>query len=252
MFIKLNESTKNIKEELTVKKLITAWILVVCMLMSMGVVAFATGSENADTVPVGDVYELSPADWPARHWVFMTEEEIEGYEANGWERYVGVIWYDANKNVMTNCFVKPKDVQKLYNEGCTFHVMYTWVCSAENCTLKSGEQSVSVGRWILSPEQATEYHKTYVKPELKILKMVPTISFESQFYYNGLACEVTGEEEQRILDGVKFVRYKFDSYDYGYGSKLYLRNGEYDEYTFAEALEAAQNNAFQNELPAWK
>ena len=234
------------------RKLITAWILVVCMLMSMSIVAVATGVENGDAVTVGDVYEMVPADWPTKHWVYMTEEEIEGYESRGWERYVGVIWYDADRNVMTSAIVSPKQVQKLYNEGCTFHVMYTWVCSADAFENKFGEQSVSVGRWILSPEQAIEYHTTYMKPELKIIKMVPNISYESQFYYNGLACEVTGEEEQKILDSVKFVRHKFDFYDYGYGSKLYLRNGEYEEYTYTEALENATQHAFQNELPNWK
>lgn len=221
------------------------WTLVVCILMSMGIVCTTAVAE-------GDVYYLDSAGWPSRHWEYMNDSLIAEYEAEGWERYTGVLWYDKDWHAADFQNVAVSDIKELYDEGYTFHVIYSWICPADVLN-KNGEQSVYVGRWILSSDQAIEYHKTYVKPEIpsELPNDVDAV-FISQFYYNNMACELDGTESEEVLENVEFIRHQFDNYHFGKGSELFLNSGENESYDYEAVLEILENaGGFFNEMPAW-
>ncbi|MBO5142585.1 MAG: hypothetical protein J6C46_06245 [Clostridia bacterium] len=225
------------------------WV-VLCMFAfaSVGNIALA---DNAQTE--GDVYYQNLENWPYQHWVFMDDSEIASFEADGWVRRTGELWYDANHHHDPDDpkiqDVSVEDVQELYNEGYTFHLNYTWVCPKE-IQQTYGNQSVSVGYWILSPDEVCEYLSTYVKPEIKP-NSNHSVSFVSEWYYKGQLAIFDGTETEEELNKFSMVRNIFETYNYGFGSKLYLRNGMFEEYSYSEAVEISQTISFSDELPVW-
>lgn len=225
------------------------WVMVVCMLMTMGmmnITAIAEGTENE-----GMVYLMNPEGWPKMHWAYMSDEEVASYEGAGWVRDTGVLWmyFDGMSWTYDPSVQLPQDteVQELYNDGYTCNVFYTWLRPNVN----GHEQSVTVGQWVLSPELAAEYMNTFVIPEFKMLKTAYE-TYDSEWYYNGVSAALTGNENEKQLEKFSFVRFIYQTFDYGFGSKLYLRNGDAKVYTYAEAIEENEKVGFFNEMPAWK
>ena len=229
------------------KKLFVLW-MALCMLITMGMVsavpAFAEGVS-------GDVYRFNPEGYPCKHWVYMTQAQIEKYQSAGWEMYVGTLWIGPEDEVVEFQQVKTSDIQELYNQGYKVVAYYTWRHDGVSLG-KNQEQSVSVGVWKYSPEQAIEYYRTFVKPELVTNKMQPTVFYLSQWYYDGIACsDPNGYETEEEQGKLEFVRYYFDLYKFGYGSELYLRNGECNVYSYQNVLKMNDTVGFQNEMPVW-
>jgi hypothetical protein len=221
------------------------WVLVACMLMSMSMVSVTAVAE-------GDVYYFEENGWPGRHWEYMSEYLIADYEAEGWERYTGVLWYDKDWNAADFVFVDVDKIDELYNQGYSFHVIYSWICPVE-ISGKTGEQSVYVGRWILSREEAKAYYTTYIKPEIPAELGDAEIVYMSQFYYEGKACEIDGTEGEAILEDVMFIRFLFDNYSFGNGSELFIRTGEFEDYNCSYVLKMIEDgDAFFYEMPSWK
>ena len=229
------------------------WILVVCMLFTMSMVNITTAVADGANLVGTDTYSLNPEGYPSKHWCLMTEDEIALYEELGWERVTGVLWYDDERYVIDFTEINTADIQNMYNAGYTCHVLYTWVCPARKLN-KYQEQSVSVGSWILSPEQAEEYQTTVVVPWIDVMGLNenPEVSFMSQWYYENMASSMPDINLTEGKEKYLYVRYVFDTYEYGKGSVLYLRNGDQLEYTFDEVLEVVETSGgFENELPVW-
>ncbi len=229
------------------KKLFVLW-MVLCTLitMSVGIAVPAI----ADGVP-GDVYRFNAEGYPNRHWVYMTQDQIEEYQSAGWEMYIGTLWVGPDDEVVEFQQVKTSQIQELYNQGYKVVAYYTWRHDGVSLG-KNQEQSVSVGVWKYSPEQAVEYYRTFVKPEIVMNKMTPKVFHLSQWFYDGIACsDPNGVETTEELAKLEFVRYHFDMYKFGYGSELYLRNGECSVYSYQEALKMNETVGFQNEMPVW-
>ena len=111
---------------------------------------------------------------------------------------------------------------------------------------------MSVGVWKYSPDQAIEYYRTFVRPEIITNKMRPEVFYLSQWFYDGfIYSEPDGSETDEELAKLNFVRYQFDMYKFGYGSQLFLKNGEYDAFSYQEAQNINETVGFQNEMPAW-
>lgn len=206
-----------------------------------------------------DEYELNPAGWPDRHWEYMTQDEITAFEAAGWQRYVGVLWYnDSNykyaPEVDTADAISIADVEAYYDQGYSFHVIYHWLMDGRLIG-KQTEQSVYVGRWRLSREQAVEYFENNLTVPALMMNVKPLPEYYSLWYYNGKECSVPEKDDPLY----KFVRIAYDCYDLGFGSKIWLRNGEYalnDEtgnnyFTYAEYWGFA-STGFDYEMPHWE
>lgn len=222
-------------------------LLTLALLMIMGMTVFACADGNTG-VTEGDAYDLNPANWPNRHWCYMTANEIAQYEAIGWQRYTGVLWYDDEGKAMDFAEVQTDAIQNLYNKGYSFHVIYHWLCPGEKLG-KHQEQSVYVGRWKLSPSQAIEYHNTYVVPELTMVGDSQN-SYYSQWYFkNQESKEPEDSDPVEILPYYSYVRHIFETYMLGYGSELYLRTGNYDCYSLDEAIAIG---AFDSEIVHWE
>ena len=227
------------------------WVMVICMLMTMGmanVTAFADGTNGTDQ------YYLQPENWPNKHWALMDDEEVAAIEEAGWIREEGVLWayFDGTSWTYTSEVedANASEVQDLYNKGYQFSVLYTWVCPAEFLGTAS-EQSVSVGQWVMSPEEATEYLKTYQIPEYPV-GSISYSTFDSEWYNgDGISADMTGNESEEELKKFTLVRYIYNTYDYGYGSKLFIRNGEAEVYTYEEACVVNESTGFFNEMPKW-
>lgn len=242
------EITRQEKGGVLMKKRFGLWILVLCMLltMSMGlaVPAFADGN-------VGDEYHLDPEGYPKQHWVYMSDEQIDSYLSAGWEMYAGTLWIGPNDEVVEFQQVKTSEIQELYNQGYKVVAYYTWRHDGVSLG-KNQEQSVSVGVWKYSPDQAIEYYRTFVRPEIITNKMRPEVFYLSQWFYDGfIYSEPDGSETDEELAKLNFVRYQFDMYKFGYGSQLFLKNGEYDAFSYQEAQNINETVGFQNEMPAW-
>lgn len=226
------------------------WILMVFVLFTMSMANLTISV--ADTKN-GDSYFFNSEGWPTKHWIYMTDGEIKSYESFGWKRETGVLWYDSERYVVEFDELKTSQIQNLYNQGHTFHVLYTWTCPANKLN-KYTEQSVSVGYWQFSPAQARVYHESYEVPEIEVdsLSELPAVQFMSQWYYDGQACDTPDTELTENIDKYIRVRYVFDMFDFGFGSKLYLRNGDLVEQTFEEALKALNDGKYaENELHVW-
>lgn len=219
-----------------------ALVLLMSMSGMFSAIAFADGEEA-----LGDIYYFNPEGWPTKHWVFMTNEEVASYEAAGWEQNVGVLWYDRNWDAVDINDIEIDRIGELYNDGYRLAVLYTWICPASVLN-KYQEQSVSVGTWILSAEQVAAYYTNgFVVPELPDLATATSYHFMTQGYFNGQACGVP--DDSMVLTNFRCARFVFELHDFMYGSKLYIRNGEYVLYTFEEI-----QNGLENEIPwhAWE
>lgn len=223
------------------------WVMA-CVLMFAGlnITAFA---ENANGVE-GVEYYLNQEGWPTKHWAFMSDEEVGSYEAAGWQRDTGVLWmyFDGQSWTYDSSVQLPEEseVQGLYSDGYTCNVFYTWIRPNVN----GHDESVTVGQWVLSPDQATELMGTFVVPEFKMIK-TSYDTYDSEWYYDGVSASLSGEETEEELAKFTFVRFIYQTFDYGFGSKLYLRNGEAKQYSFAEAVEENEKVGFFNEMPNW-
>ena len=193
---------------------------------------------------LGDEYELNPEGWPDRFWGYMTPETVAEYEAMGWQKYRGMLWYDPNaeyaKEVDQMADLTSEKIQDLYNQGYTCHVIYHWLCDGRLLG-KHQEQSVYVGRRILSPQEAGEAYATGVSnaledPVYENTGVEPSVEYYSMWFYNG---KEAAEPKDNELDddNYKFVRIEYDAYDFGYGARLYLRNGNFVEFSLKEILE---------------
>ena len=135
-----------------------------------------------------DVYYLNPEGWPTKHWTFMTYDEIAAYEAAGWSRTVGFVWYDKNWKVVDINRVGTNQIKSYYNhDGYRLVVLYNWVCPGSILN-KYEEQSVSVGVWQLPSDMAVKFFKDCSVPEIPVLGNVKSYEFMTQGYYNGQAC----------------------------------------------------------------
>lgn len=225
------------------------WVLVVSLFMSMNMV-FATAVADGVSSNEGDVYYQNREGWPNKHWILMSSEEISTYEANGWKRYTGVLWFDGNNHAVDFSEIDVNNIQNMYNDEYDFHIHYTWLlpASAQN---NYREQSVTVGVWNLSPSQAIEYHKTYQLPAINCVG-IPTASFMSGWFYeNQSSAGPEYSEPVNELAKYRFVRDVYDTYDFNFGSILYLKNGNVAAYSYEEAMRINNSEGFQNELPKW-
>lgn len=220
------------------------FVLFMATLICLSVVVLGYAEGSGEMEP--DAYDFNPDNYPNRHWIFMEDEEIASYEEIGWQRYVGVLWYDAEQEEADfREEVAISSIQELYNQGYTFHIIYHWVCPGEKLG-KHQEQSVYAGRWILSPKQAIDFHQTYVVPDLTLAGR-EEVNYHSLWYYNNQECEepdASVKEKER--QNYRFVRQEYNHYDMGYGSNLYLRTGGYVEYTYDEAC---QLESVDGEMP---
>ena len=208
-------------------------LLAMVMLICMSMTNFTLAES------MGDEYELNPEGWPDRHWKYMTNEEIAQYEAKGWQRYTGELWYNADgkyaPEIDTLEEIKVSDIETYYNQGYTCHIIYHWLLDGRLIG-KHQEQSVYVGRYIFSCEQAEEYLKNdRISPNL-----VTNVQYLPEYYslwcYAGKEC---GEPLDSELDdsNYTFERIAYNAYDYGGGSKLLLRSGDVVSFTLKEVLE---------------
>lgn len=220
-------------------------ILMICVMMGSACVI-------AEAVE-GDEYELNPEGWPDKHWAYMTEDEIASYEAKGWKRESRTLWYNSDGKYaedidsMTEIFVD--DISSYYNQGYSFHIIYHWTCDGRLLG-KHQEQSVYVGRWILSPDEAKECHMNGIQPldfpYSKVNQISSLPEYYSIWYYEGK--EAKAPEDVGDL-GYTFERIAYDAYDFGYGSKMYLRNGTVISFTLEEIVELG---AVDYEMVHWE
>ena len=199
----------------------------IMMVASLLLAGFAIAEEE------GDIYYFQPAGWPDRHWAFMTSEQIAAYEAAGWVRYTGTLWYDSENHHIEFVDININDIPQLYNDGLWMAVLYSWVHDGPSLGKKT-QQNVSVGYWHVTAEQATEYIKTYVQPELPQLPQYPNaFGYYSYWYLDG---QEAAEPESLDQKGYNFVRYEHNVYKLGYGQEIVLLNGEVLVYTLDEAV----------------
>ena len=194
----------------------------------------------------GDEYSVTDDRYPTKYWGFMTQEEIAHYEAIGWTRNTGVLWYDTEDNSFVDMF-EVGDTQELINKGYVFHVIYTWICPGEKLG-KYTEQSVSCGYWQLSAEQAALYHSTYEVPQLKVSESEKTgVLYESNWAVDGkYASEPDESMSEEELLKYSFVRVAYNEYFRGYGEDVVLLNGDVQVFSIEEALEIG---GFDSEMP---
>ncbi len=214
---------------MNIKKFV-ALILAVLMTMTFTAIGFAEG----------DIYTLAPQGAPDRFWGFMSDQEIAEYEAQGYQRYIGVLFTPVDYDQ-----IRIEDVQDLYNEGVRLEVHYSWI--HDRLPGFDGEFSVSVGVWILTAEEAIEFIRTYQVPELDILENEPSgFVFESGWYLDGQrAFDPSGDESRAVLDLFTFVREEWAEFDRGFGEVIYLKTGVVEQYTFDEAV---RQGGFDNEV----
>jgi len=201
----------------------------------------------ADGKP-GDEYYQQAEGWPNRHWVYMTDAEIAQYEAAGWERYVGVLWYHGDEPDPTEgpeavFEINLTQIDQMYTDGDHFDVIYHWICPATKLN-KYQEQSVYVGRWVLSQEQVLQYYENYQVPEIPALEEPKDCRFTSQWYLDGKAADWKEDATEDELNEFVCVREVFDHYDFEYGSNLFLKNGDRAEYSYSQAVDIK----FENEI----
>ena len=195
-----------------------------------------------------DAYDLRDERYPDKYWGFMTPEEIAKYEAIGWTRNVGVLWYDTADNSFVDLF-EVGDTQELVNKGYVFHIIYTWICPGEKLG-KNMEQSVSCGYWQLSAEQAAAYHANYEIPELRVSDSEKTgVLYETNWVLDGqYASEPDDSMPAEELAKYTLARVAYNEYFRGYGEDIVLLNGDVLTYTIEEAIEAG---GFDSEMPRW-
>ncbi len=205
----------------------------------------------------GDVYAIRDERYPDRHWAYMTDEEIASYEAIGWQRVTGVLWYDTKDYSYTDFGEISEDPQELINEGYVFHVIYSWICPGDKLG-KYLEQSVSAGYWQLNVDEIKAFYASgYEYPQLTVnpAKKTGTL-YESNWVIDGkYASDPDDTMPQEELDKYEFVRVAYDDYnpaydDYnpGYGEELVLLNGDVQVFSLAEAVEIG---GFDGEMPRW-
>jgi len=197
----------------------------------------------------GDAYATRDERYPTKYWGYMTPEEIAHYEAIGWQRVTGVLWYDTTDDNSWVDMYEVDDIQGLINQGYVFHVIYTWVCPGEKLG-KYTEQSVSCGYWQMNVEEATQYHATYELPELDLSRVKKTgVLYESNWARNGeFASDPDDSMTEEELNEYTFVRVAYDQYTVGFGEEIVLLNGDVQEFTLAEAVEIG---GFDAEIPRW-
>ncbi len=198
----------------------------------------------------GDAYSFSDDRYPTKHWAYMTQEEIASYEAIGWQRTVGVLWYDTADYSYVDFAEIPEDPQELINSGYVFHVIYSWVCPGERLG-KYMEQSVSAGYWQLSVHEIRAFYAGgYQYPQLVIdpAKKTGTL-YESNWAKDGaFASDPDDSMTEEELNKYEFVRIAYDEYNLGYGEDIVLLNGDLQVFSLAEAVEIG---GFDGEIPRW-
>ena len=100
----------------------------------------------------------------------------------------------------------------------------------------------------LSPQQAIEYHNTYVIPNEGTASGMEKSYYSMWYFKNQESGEPQDSDPVEILQYYRYVRHIYDTYRLGYGSELYLRNGEYDSYSLEEAISIG---GFDNEIVHW-
>ena len=188
----------------------------------------------------------------------LTQQEIEAYEAAGWQRYVGILWYDEDaqyaSEIDTLDEINVADIQDYYNEGYSLHVIYHWLLDGRLIG-KQTEQSVYAGRWKLSPEEAMAYYENgYVVPEI-VTNVDCLPEYYSLWYYDAKECAEPRSDDPLYA----FVRIEYDCYDFGFGSMLWLKNGGFAEndktgnhyYTYKEYWDMA-STGFDYEMVHWQ
>jgi len=198
----------------------------------------------------GDTYAIQDDRYPTKHWAYMTQEEIASFEAIGWQRTTGVLWYDTADYSYADFSEIPEDPQSLINDGYVFHVIYSWICPGEKLG-KYMEQSVSAGYWQLNVDEIKAFYQNgYEYPQLTVnpAKKTGTL-YESNWAIDGeFATEPDDTMPQEQLDKYEFVRVAYDDYNLGYGEDIVLLNGDVQVFSLAEAVEIG---GFDAEMPRW-
>lgn len=214
------------------------WFVLLTSILFIGMMSVTFAVAEVE----GDVYEVNPAGWPDKHWAYMSSAEIAQYEQSGWTRYVGTLWYNSDckyaKEIEELDEILVDSVEEYYNAGYTLQVIYHWVHDGRTLG-KHQEQSVYVGRWILSREQAKACcgRGRMLIEELpnNLSEVTPLPEYYSMWLYDGK--ESAEPQDGDDVSKYAFVRIAYDAYDMAYGEKVLLRNGDVVIFGFDEILE---------------
>ena len=219
-----------------VKRLVSMFLVILVTLVFCGA-AFAEG----------DAYDVRDERYPDKHWIYMTPEEIASYEAIGWQRICGVLWYDTTDYSYTD-FTEINDPQELINEGYVFHIIYTWVCPGEKLG-KYVEQSVSAGYWQLNADEIRAFLVNYEYPTLTVPASKTGVLYESNWAKDGaFTSDPDDSMSDEELQQYSFVRIAYNDYNLGYGEDIVLLSGDVQVFTLDEAVAIG---GFDSEMPRW-